>query len=115
MLGFGVAFAQNNGWRSHAQCETGERAVPNANGAFSTTYSTSSTSSKQKEGTQNHYNGTVNAEAKHETRLPVSSNSGKVAGGAGISRDGEKKTTNDSKTNTETHTVRYDCKPVKKQ
>ena len=99
-----ATFAQNDGWKSHTQCENGEVATPKKDGAFSATWST--TSSTQKEGTQNHYNAGAKAEG----------NTGVAKGGVqgGISRDGEKKTTNSSTTTT--HTLNYDCvKPEDKK
>lgn len=99
-----ATFAQNDGWKSHTQCENGEVAKPTKDGPFSATWST--TSSTQKEGTQNHYN----TGAKGEGNIGVA----KAGAGIEISRDGEKKTTNSSTTTT--HTLNYDCvKPEDKK
>lgn len=104
MVGFNFAvFAQVNtnsttnnstnssSWKSHTQCEANEKPVSNSNGAFSTTYKTESSSSTQKQGTQNHYNAGTSI---------------------GMNRDGERTTNTSNSKTEESHTVKYDCVPA---
>ena len=102
-----AAFAQTDGWKSHTSCESNEKPVANPNGAFTTTWTTSTQSSTQNEGSQNHYNGGVNAGGT----VGVA----KVDGKANVSHDGEKTTNNNEKSSTTTTTVKYDCVPTDKK
>lgn len=109
-LFFGLtAFAQEDGWKSHTQCESNEKPVANRNGAFTSSWTTSSSSSTQKEGAQNHYNGTINAGVKD----PVGAV--QAGGNAGVNRDGEKTTNNRGNSSSTTHTINYDCKPIEEE
>lgn len=102
-----TTFAQNNGWKSHTSCESNEKPVANPEGAFTTTWTTSTQNSTQNEGPQNHYNGNVNAGGN----VGVAN----VGGNASVSRDGEKTTNNNGNSSTTTTTVKYDCVPADKK